>query len=55
MHKNNPMDLVDDMMFTKLKYEIRKKSEQLEVAELRVSTLKKKLTILKKELKKIKQ
>jgi len=51
--KNNTMDLIDSMMLTKVKYEIRKKTEQLQVAELRVSTLKKKLNILKKELKKM--
>lgn len=46
-------ELVDDMMLTKCNYELRKKTEQLEVAILRVSVLKKKISIIKREIKKI--
>lgn len=46
--KTDTEQLIDDLMVTKAKYELRVKEEQLAVALLRVSVLRKKINIIKK-------
>lgn len=43
---------IDDLLFSKAVYELRKKEEQLQAALLRVSVLRKKISIIKKQIRK---